>query len=197
MKLALSALLLFATATLAQEQEKPREAEVVEVEGSVQADPGTGLAPLVEKQKVGPTTRVLVDADSFTILSFGKDCDIRLEPGDWTVPNPSAATLTEIEGGVQIFVQEEFTAVTPNQPVKVKDRILVQSESSAILRYETGCDVKLDPGIHEVGDGCTCLAGAYVADRPMWPWVTGALVVGAAVALDQDNDPITDQPCCN
>lgn len=191
MKLAWCGLALLLTSALVQAQEPPREAEVIEVEGTVQADPGTGLVPLTTDQKVAPTTRVLVDAESFTILSFGKDCDIRLEPGEWTVPNPSAATVADLKGEVQIFAAEAFVPITPNQPVKVKDQILVPAEGSAVLRYETGCDVKLDPGIHEVGDGCTCLAGLYMADRPMWPWVTGALVVGAAVALDDDRRPIS------
>lgn len=170
-------------------EEEPRDAVVREVEGAVQVDLGSGLAPAVVDQTLPPQSRVLVEQASFTILSFGKDCDIRLEPGDWRVPNPSAATVTEIEGGVQIFVDERFQPVVPNQPVKVKDRILVQSESSAVLRYETGCDLKLDPGIHEVPDGCRCLAALWAGGSrvtPVWPWVGGMIVLGAAVWADDD-----------
>lgn len=178
-------------APLSHAEEEPRDAVVREVEGTVQADVGSGLSPAVVDQKLPPQSRVLVEQAAFTILSFGKDCDIRLEPGDWRVPNPSAATVTEIEGGVQIFVEEQFQPVTPNQPVKVKDRILVQSESSAVLRYETGCDLKLDPGIHEVPDGCRCLAALWAGSgkvTPIWPWVGGMVVLGAAVWADDDGE---------
>jgi hypothetical protein len=171
---------------LAFAEEEPRDALVREVKGDVQADIGQGLVPAVVDQQLPPQSRVLVEKAAFTILSFGKDCDIRLEPGDWRVPNPSAATVAEIEGGVQIFESEQFVPVTPNQPVKVKDRILVQAESSAVLRYETGCDLKLDPGIHEVPDGCRCLAGLWASNnvKPVWPWVGGLIVLGAAVWND-------------
>jgi hypothetical protein len=193
-KLLSAASLLLATAiaipAFAQDEE-PRDAVVVDVEGTVQADIGSGLAPAVVDQVLPPASRVLVDTESFTILSFGKECDIRLEPGDWKVPNPSAATVAEIEGGVQIFQVTEFIPIVPNQPVKVKDRILVQSESSAVLRYETGCDVKLDPGIHEVGDGCTCLGPLLASDRPVTPWIGGALIIGAAVATTDRSRPIS------
>lgn len=169
----------------------PEGAVVRQIEGGVQADAGAGLAPAVIDQVLPPASRVLVDNASFTILSFGKECDIRLEPGDWRVPNPSAATVTEIVGGVQIFQQEAFSPVTPNQPVKVGDRILVQAESSAILRYETGCDLKLEPGITEVPDGCRCLAGLWAGNAapvgPITPWVGGALLLGGAVwAMDSN-----------
>ena len=175
--------------SVANAQEEPRDALVREVKGDVQADVGQGLAPAVVDQQLPPQSRVLVEKAAFTILSFGKDCDIRLEPGDWRVPNPSAATVTEIEGGVQIFEAEQFVPVVPNQPVKVKDRILVQSESSAVLRFETGCDIKLDPGIHEVPDGCRCLAGLWASSkpRPMLPWLGGALLVGGAVLVMDDD----------
>jgi hypothetical protein len=191
-KLVSAGLLLLAMAMPAYSQEEePRDAVVKDVEGTVQADVGTGLAPAVVDQVLPPASRVLVNTESFTILSFGKDCDIRLEPGDWKVPNPSAATVAEIEGGVQIFQVTDFVPIVPNQPVKVKDRILVQSESSAVLRYETGCDVKLDPGIHEVGDGCQCLAPLLASDRPVAPWIGGALIVGAAVATTNRSRPIS------
>jgi hypothetical protein len=169
----------------------PEGAIVREVSGGVQADAGAGLAPAVIDQILPPASRVLVQDASFTILSFGKDCDIRLEPGDWRVPNPSVATVAEVVGGVQLFQNEAFNAVTPNQPVKVGDRILVQAESSAVLRFETGCDIKLDPGITEVPDGCRCLAALWAgntpAAAPFSPWVGGALLVGGAV-LVMDND---------
>jgi hypothetical protein len=178
-------------APLSHAEEEPRDAVVREVEGDVKADVGSGLYPAFVDQRLPPKSRVLVAQESFTILSFGEDCDIRLEPGDWRVPNPSVATVTEIKGGVQIFEDEQFRPVTPNQPVKVKDRILVQEESSAILRYETGCDVKLDPGVHEVPDGCRCLAALWAGGRkmtPVWPWVGGMVVLGAAVWGDNDNE---------
>ncbi len=182
-------------APLAQAQEEAKEALVRAVEGDVKADTGLGLAPAVVEQKLPPQSRVLVEPASFAILSFGKDCDIRLEPGDWRVPNPSAATVTEIQGGVQIFENEQFVPVTPNQPVKVKDRILVQAESSAVLRYETGCDLKLDPGITEVPDGCFCLGALWAGGSkatPVWPWVGGAIVIGAVIAeSDQGRRPIS------
>lgn len=181
----IASLLVAAPAALAEEE--PRDALVREVKGVVQADVGDGLRPAVVDEKLPPQSRVVVEQAAFTILSFGKDCDIRLEPGDWRVPNPSAATVTEIEGGVQIFENEVFVPVTPNQPVKVKDRILVQAESSAVLRYETGCDLKLDPGIHEVPDGCRCLAALWAGGSratPIWPWVGGAVILGAAVWAD-------------
>lgn len=170
-------------------REEPSQAVVREVKGGVLADVGQGLRPVAVDERLRPQTRVLVESASFTILSYGKDCDIRLEPGDWRIPDPSVATLTEIEGGVQIFQDEQFTPVIPNQPVKVKDRILVQAESSAVLRYETGCDLKLDPGIHEVPDGCRCLAALWAGGAratPVWPWVGGMIVLGAAVWADDD-----------
>jgi|GEM_PF-7010611 len=182
--------LCLALMTPAWAQDAPEDAIVRDIEGTVQADTGAGLMPAVIDARLPPQSRVLVDPASFTILSFGKDCDIRLEPGDWRVPNPSAATVTEIEGGVQIFVNEQFGPVIPNQPVKVNDRILVQEESSAVLRYETGCDVKLDPGIHEVADGCRCLVGLWAGSTPtipVGPWVGGAIVVGAAIWAIEDN----------
>jgi len=179
------------TVAFAQDEE-PRDAVVRDVKGLVLADVGQGLRPVVVDEKLPPQSRVLVEEASFTILSFGKDCDIRLEPGDWRVPNPSVATVTEIEGGVLIFQQpiEDFIPVTPNQPVKVKDRILVQAESSAVLRYETGCDLKLDPGIHEVPDGCRCLAALWVdARKPGWlPWIGGTLIMGGAIWAADDNE---------
>lgn len=189
MKPVLLALAVMLGAPLAQAQEKPRDALVREVEGTVQADVGNGLVPAVVDQKLPPQSRVLVEQAAFTILSFGKDCDIRLEPGDWRVPNPSAATVTEIEGGVQIFQNEQFVAVTPNQPVKVKDRILVQDESSAVLRYETGCDLKLDPGVHEVPDGCRCLAALWATKKPpaIAPWLAGAALIGGAILVMDDD----------
>lgn len=170
-------------------QEEPRDAVVRDIEGTVNADAGQGLRPAVVDERLPPQSRVLVEQASFTILSFGKDCDIRLEPGDWRVPNPSAATVADIEGGVQIFAGEQFVPVTPNQPVKVADRILVQAESSAILRYETGCDLKLEPGITEVPDGCRCLAGLFAGSSPapITPWVGASIVVGAAVWAADDN----------
>jgi hypothetical protein len=178
-------LLICSPAALAEEGQ--REAVVREIKGDVRADTGQGLQPAVINEKLPPQSRVLVQEASFTILSFGKDCDIRLEPGDWRVPDPSAATVTEIEGGVQIFQNERFVPVVPNQPVKVKDRILVQAESSAVLRFETGCDLRLDPGIHEVPDGCRCLAALWAGSgraTPVWPWVGGMIVLGAAVWAD-------------
>lgn len=183
--LCLSLLVLSAPVALAQ-QEEPRDALVREVTGTVNADIGQGLRPALVKELLPPQSRVVVEPASSTILSFGKDCDIKLQPGDWRVPNPSAATVAEIKGGVLLFQNEEFVPVTPNQPVKVKDRILVQAESSAVLRYETGCDLKLDPGITEVPDGCRCL-GALYADgrRAGWLWTGGLLVLGAAI---WDND---------
>jgi hypothetical protein len=180
---------LMLSSQVALAEEEPRDALVREIKGEVRADVGQGLRPALVDERLPPQSRVVVEQTAFTILSFGKDCDIRLEPGDWRVPNPSAATVTEIEGGVQIFESEQFVPITPNQPVKVKDRILVQAESSAVLRYETGCDLKLDPGIHEVPDGCRCLAALWAGSgkvTPIWPWVGGMVVLGAAVWADDD-----------
>lgn len=182
---------LLAASVVAQEP-GPRNAVVKEIEGTVDADVGQGLLPAQVEQRLPPASRVLVAEKSHTILSYGKDCDIRLEPGDWRVPNPSAATLTEVEGSVQIYNDVEFVPVVPNQPVKVNDRILVQQDSSAVLRYETGCDVKLDPGMHDVEDGCKCLAALAWGTRPaIAPWAGCALMVGGAAAVCDCGRPIS------
>lgn len=173
----------------------PDGAIVRQVQGGVQADAGTGLAPAVIDQVLPPASRVVVQDAGFTILSFGAGCDIRLEPGDWKVPNPSAATVTEIVGGVQVFRNDGFTPIAANQPVNVGDRILVQAESSALLRFETGCDLRLEPGITEVPSGCQCLSPLWAgtaapapAMGPFVPWVGGALLgAGAALVID-DSD---------
>lgn len=211
--LTLAAVLLMASATGAVAQSDATDsggdkvtpasangAVVRQVQGGVQADAGTGLSPAVVDQVLPPASRVVVEDAGFTILSFAEGCDLRLEPGDWTVPNPSAATVTEIVGGVQVFQNEAFRPIAANQPVNVGDRILVQAESSALLRFETGCDLRLQPGITEVPSGCQCLtplmtAGAAAAPAlgPYAPWIGGALL-GAGTALVLDDSDCNCRP---
>lgn len=88
------------------------------------------------------------------------------------------STLEEIKGNVMVNQGVEFVPGKLGQSLNENDRVMAEEgESSAIVKYEDGCDLKVDPGtIVTVPEDSTC-AGGFALVQSAAP--AGGAVIGA------------------
>ncbi len=115
-----------------------------------------------------------------------------------------AATLLDIEGSILVNQGEQFVTGANNLGLSSGDRVMALEASSALLRYEDGCDVKVDPetivtlsevspcaggllAVEQLGAGGLALgAGAPAASSGISPWLMGAaVVVGSGLIYEE------------
>jgi len=78
----------------------------------------------------------------------------------------SAATVNAITGSVLVNQGKQFVPVQSGQALAVGDRVMVMQDSGAALRFNDGCDVRLEGGtIVTVPAVSTCAGGALEVSR--------------------------------
>lgn len=92
-------------------------------------------------------------------------------------PPKSNAIVVEIQGSVLVNQGQQFEVVPSGTQLKAGDRVMAMSESSALLRYEDGCDVRVEPEtVVTLDEGSPC-AGFILASERALP---AGLALGAA-----------------
>lgn len=119
----------------------------------------------------------------------------------------SAATLVDIEGNVLVNRGEQFVQGGDGDVLASGDRVMAMEASSALLRYDDGCDVKVEPEtVVTLSEGSPCAgwllavesvapgglavgaAGAATATSP-WVYVPAVVVAGVLLYEEFDDDP--------
>jgi len=78
----------------------------------------------------------------------------------------SAATVNAITGNVMVNQGKQFVPVQSGQGLVAGDRVMVMQDSGAALRFNDGCDVRLEGGtIITVPAVSTCAGGALDVSR--------------------------------
>lgn len=91
----------------------------------------------------------------------------------------SAASLADITGSVLVNRGEQFVAGVDGDVLASGDRVMALAESGALLRYDDGCDVRVEPEtVVTLSEGSPC-AGWLLAVESVAP---SGLAVGAGAA---------------
>jgi hypothetical protein len=128
----------------------------------------------------------------------------------------AGASLSSIEGSVLINKGEEFVEGTSGGTLGPGDRVMAMDGSSALLRFEDGCDVRVDPGtVVTMGEGSPCagwpllveqvapgglavgaagttgaVGGAgFIAGTSPWVYVPAAVLAGGLIYKEYEDDP--------
>jgi len=95
-------------------------------------------------------------------------------------PPMSSASLADVEGSVLINRGEQFVAGASGDLVGNGDRVMAMEGSSALLKYDDGCDVEIEPGtVATLSEGSPC-AGWLLSVEAVAP--SSGLAVGGGVA---------------
>lgn len=119
----------------------------------------------------------------------------------------AVATAAAVNGPVQVNQGEQFLPLRVDQNLKPGDRVMALRKGSALIRFDDGCDLRVEPEtMIEVPDRSTC-AGAVVEAHAIAPasstavgstaaaqgvdWkgaalITGIVIVGDAILYNQD-----------
>lgn len=121
----------------------------------------------------------------------------------------SSAMLSEVEGSVLVNQGEQFVGAEDGVSLVSGDRVMAMEGASALLRYEDGCDVRIEPAtVVTLSEGSPCAgwllavesvapgggavgATTAAAGSGISPWV---YVPAAAVALYAINEEFFDDP---
>ncbi len=96
-----------------------------------------------------------------------------------TTAPKSSAVLADVDGSVLVNRGEEFVAGSDGDGLANGDRVMAMEGASAMLKYDDGCDVKVEPGtVVTLNEGSPC-AGWLLTVEAVAP---GGLAVGAAGA---------------
>lgn len=91
----------------------------------------------------------------------------------------SSASLADIEGSVLVNRGEQFVAGSDGDVLAKGDRVMAMEESTALLKYDDGCDVRVEPAtVVTLSDGSPC-AGWILAVESVAP---SGLAIGATSA---------------
>jgi hypothetical protein len=91
----------------------------------------------------------------------------------------ASATLAEVDGSVLVNRGEEFVTGLDGDVLVKGDRVMAMGSASALLKYDDGCDVRVEPEtVVTLSDGSPC-AGWLLTVESVAP---GGLAVGAATA---------------
>lgn len=92
----------------------------------------------------------------------------------------ASAVLVDLQGSILVNEGEQFLAATEGLPLSSGDRVMALENSTALLRYEDGCDVKVEPEtVVTLTEGSPC-AGWLLAVEPVAP--AGVALGGAGAA---------------
>jgi hypothetical protein len=112
--------------------------------------------------------------------------------------------VARIQGSALINQGERYVPASEGMPVKEGDRMFATEGSSAVIRFNDGCQYTLDDTqILTIGATSTCTAGGVVATYPISPipaavpagagaglvfaGVAGAVIGGAALVANHNN----------
>ncbi|MGQ0800772.1 MAG: hypothetical protein ACT4NL_11750 [Pseudomarimonas sp.] len=120
----------------------------------------------------------------------------------------SSATLAEVDGSILVNSGEEFVAGVNGEVLMKGSRVMAMEGSTALLKYDDGCDVKVESGtVVTLSDGSPCAGwlltveavapgglaigakGAVVAGVSPWVYVPAVVVAGVLIAEELDDDP--------
>jgi len=115
--------------------------------------------------------------------------------------------LADVDGSILVNRGEEFVAGGNGEVLMKGSRVMAMEDSSAVLKYDDGCDVKVEPGtVVTLSDGSPCAGwlltvesvapsglavGATGAAKGVSPWLYVPAVVVAGVLIYQE---LSDQP---
>ncbi|MFA5685266.1 MAG: hypothetical protein WCY72_07175 [Lysobacteraceae bacterium] len=121
----------------------------------------------------------------------------------------SDAIVTEIVGSVLVNQGEQFVPALDGMELKEGDRVMAMSESGALIKYEDGCDVRVEPDtVVTLDEGSPCagwllgvervapagLALGAGATTGLSPWIyVPAIALGGVILYDEfdDDDPVS------
>ena len=83
-----------------------------------------------------------------------------------TLANEPTATVNAITGSVMVNQGKQFVPVQSGQALVAGDRVMVMQDAGAALRFNDGCDVRLEGGtIVTVPTMSTCAGGQLEVSR--------------------------------
>ncbi len=95
-------------------------------------------------------------------------------------PPMSSASLAEVEGSILVNRGEQFVAGADGDVVGNGDRVMAMEGASALLKYDDGCDVKVESDtVVTLSEGSPC-AGWLLVTEAVAP--SAGLAVGGGVA---------------
>lgn len=78
----------------------------------------------------------------------------------------SDAELVEIEGSVLVNQGEQFVPASEGIRLKEGDRVMAMSESGALIKYDDGCDVRVEPDtVVTLDEGSPCAGWLLGVER--------------------------------
>jgi len=119
----------------------------------------------------------------------------------------SAASLAEVSGSVLVNRGEEFVAGVDGDLLGNGDRVMAMENATALLKYDDGCDVKVESGtVVTLSEGSPCAgwllavesvapgglavgAGGAAAGVSPWVYVPAIVVAGILIAEETSDDP--------
>ncbi len=123
----------------------------------------------------------------------------------------SSATLSDVNGSVLVNRGEQFVQGTEGDVLASGDRVMAMDNSGALLKYDDGCDVRVEPGtVVTLSEGSPCAgwalaieqaapvgmavgaggtAGAVGVGSSPWVYIPAATVAGVLLYEEFDDDP--------
>lgn len=102
--------------------------------------------------------------------------------------------LIIIEGSVLLNQGEQFADAVIDTPTKEGDRVMAMEKARAVIQFDDGCDLEVDPGtIVTVPDKSPC-AGAIVSVEQVAP--TGTVAGGSTLLTPRVIIPATIIAAC-
>lgn len=89
------------------------------------------------------------------------------------------ATLAELQGDVRVNQGSEFVAASDQMVLKPGDRVMTLQDSSAVIKFDDGCDINAAPNSLITLPEISSCAGGVVLTQNVAPGSVGAIGAGA------------------
>lgn len=196
--MAFAVLLLLAGNAFAQANDG--NATLREVRGAVSVRDGNGSQAGQSNQGLLPGQRVDAAASALANIEYNDGCDVRVESNKFAIvgrqspcacaagsrdasgsePASGDAILRELAGRVSLNQGSEFQLARDGQGARPGDRVMVSSQSRAVLEFADGCRIELNQeSLVEVPRFSPCACGALV-QQSLRPGAAATAATGAA-----------------
>jgi len=106
------------------------------------------------------------------------------------------ATLGNIEGSVLVNAGQDYQAATSGMGLEDGNRVMVMENSTAVVRYENGCEQTIEGSVIYTVDGEACktgvVAGAVFGNMTMTEAITmGGIVIGVILIEGNNDNPVS------